>query len=78
MRSGFFSPFFTERPGLIYGTASTHPVRAANGLLPARNENDFYVHSLPIFFATARYLWFNYLNFLTEVGPGVQIPEPYV
>ena len=47
-------------------------------MLPACNENDFYVHSLSVFFATAPQLWFNIYNFLTEVGPGAQIPEPFV
>ena len=72
------SRVFLRAKTFVCGATNTQGAALLISLLPSCNENNVSVHSLSVFFATARYLWFNIYNFLTEVGPGVQIPEPYV
>ena len=51
---------------------------SVQNLLSARNEIHIYGLSPSIYFATLACVCSNYINFLTEVGPGIQILEPYV
>ncbi len=59
---------------------TTRPFAAitVRNLLSARNEINFYGPSQSNCFATLARVCSNYINFLTEVGPGIQILEPYV